>query len=244
VKNPNDTTSKYYDIVSKTFKGEEVTSQEISLIKKLTKKKAKILDIGCGTGRHFLPLEKDGFVMTGIDESQGMLEILRKKKQKESRVINANFLDFDFYNVQFDAVLMFWNTFNEICIDDEKAKLIFKKVSSILKPSGVFIVNSDNPKNIDPEHFNFKTINEVEDLKILYSWEIESYDKRENLSNSVEEIKIELNGELIETIKTNIIQKWRTEEEYKKLSEKFEFDMESINLKSNDEMYLVFRKNK
>lgn len=49
--------------------------QEISFNKEL-----KILDIGCGTGRHSIELAKRGYNLTGIDLSENMLT-LRKKKQ-------------------------------------------------------------------------------------------------------------------------------------------------------------------
>ena len=39
---------------------------------------ARILDMGCGTGRHVIPLAKLGFMVTGVDLSKGMLEIARK----------------------------------------------------------------------------------------------------------------------------------------------------------------------
>lgn len=39
---------------------------------------ATILDIGCGTGRHSIELAKRGYKMTGLDLSEGMLEVARK----------------------------------------------------------------------------------------------------------------------------------------------------------------------
>lgn len=43
----------------------------------------KILDIGCGTGRHAIELTKRGYQVTGIDLSEGQLKRAREKAEKE-----------------------------------------------------------------------------------------------------------------------------------------------------------------
>ena len=37
-----------------------------------------VLDMGCGTGRHSIELAKRGFVVTGVDQSAGMLSVARR----------------------------------------------------------------------------------------------------------------------------------------------------------------------
>lgn len=44
---------------------------------------ASILDMGCGTGRHAVELAKRGYRVTGVDISEGMLEVARKKAETE-----------------------------------------------------------------------------------------------------------------------------------------------------------------
>ena len=39
----------------------------------------RILDIGCGTGRHAIELARRGYRVTGFDLSEGQLELARKK---------------------------------------------------------------------------------------------------------------------------------------------------------------------
>jgi ubiquinone/menaquinone biosynthesis C-methylase UbiE len=39
----------------------------------------RVLDVGCGTGRHALPLAASGAVVTGVDFSEGMLQKARAK---------------------------------------------------------------------------------------------------------------------------------------------------------------------
>jgi 2-polyprenyl-3-methyl-5-hydroxy-6-metoxy-1,4-benzoquinol methylase len=39
----------------------------------------RVLDVGCGTGRHAIPLATSGAKGTGIDFSEGMLSLARSK---------------------------------------------------------------------------------------------------------------------------------------------------------------------
>ncbi len=45
---------------------------------------ARFLDIGCGTGRHSVLLAKAGFQVTGLDQSEGMLNEARKAAEEAS----------------------------------------------------------------------------------------------------------------------------------------------------------------
>ncbi|HSW68149.1 MAG TPA: methyltransferase domain-containing protein, partial [Bacteroidales bacterium] len=56
-------------------------------------KLAKIIDIGCGTGRHSIELAKRGYTVTGIDLSQSLLN-----KAKEKALINGVKVDFFRYD--------------------------------------------------------------------------------------------------------------------------------------------------
>ncbi len=51
-------------------------------------KNVRILDIGCGTGRHTIELTKRGYKVTGIDLSERQLSIARKKAEKEKLEIS------------------------------------------------------------------------------------------------------------------------------------------------------------
>ena len=47
----------------------------------------QILDVGCGTGRHLLPLSELGYQVVGLDRSPGMLRVAAKRaRSNETRV--------------------------------------------------------------------------------------------------------------------------------------------------------------
>ena len=51
-------------------------------------KTLKIIDIGCGTGRHSIELTKRGYSMTGIDLSESLLEKARDKAKQSGLLID------------------------------------------------------------------------------------------------------------------------------------------------------------
>ena len=59
-------------------------SEETRLIDRVVKSYTngpvrRVLDLGCGTGNHVLPLVQLGYEVVGVDRSAGMLEAARKK---------------------------------------------------------------------------------------------------------------------------------------------------------------------
>lgn len=67
----------------------------------------KILDVGCGTGNFSIKLAEAGCKVTGIDKSEEMLSIARKKAKDKGLDIDFRVMDvydLDFPDESFDAV--------------------------------------------------------------------------------------------------------------------------------------------
>jgi SAM-dependent methyltransferase len=69
----------------------------------------KVLDLGCGTGRHLIYLSKKGFEVYGIDASPKALEIAKKwlieEKQKAELELHRMEHQFPYENNFFDAII-------------------------------------------------------------------------------------------------------------------------------------------
>ena len=66
-----------------------------------------VLDVGCGTGRHSLPLARQGARVTGIDFSPGMLQKAREKDGAEAVTFVEHDISttFPFPSATFDRVI-------------------------------------------------------------------------------------------------------------------------------------------
>ena len=62
-----------------------------------------IIDVGCGSGRDLLWLKKQGFDVTGFEQSIGMADLART--HAGCKVIEGDFETYNFSSLSFDAIL-------------------------------------------------------------------------------------------------------------------------------------------
>jgi SAM-dependent methyltransferase len=115
---------------------------ECDLIERLFKTYAgrpvrSVLDLGCGTGNHAVPLAARGFAVVGVDRAPDMLRIARSRTGK-----SADFELGDVMSVRlnrtFDAVLMMFAVLGYQLADaDVEAGL--RTARAHLEPGGIFV---------------------------------------------------------------------------------------------------------
>jgi 2-polyprenyl-3-methyl-5-hydroxy-6-metoxy-1,4-benzoquinol methylase len=109
-------------------------------------KSVKILDIGCGTGRHSIELARRGYSVKGIDLSDSMLAKAVEKAQKQNLTIDFQKHDarrLPFKN-EFDLVIMLCEGSFPLMETDEMNFEILKNAANALKKKGRIIFTTLN----------------------------------------------------------------------------------------------------
>ena len=120
--------------------------------------RGRILDIGCGAGRHALYLQEQGFDATGIDNSPGAIEVCRKRGLKKALVRPINEVD-QFEPDSFDTIIMLGNNFG-LFGNAENARTILEKFRRITSQNAQIIAGTCNPYITDaPEHLEYHELN-------------------------------------------------------------------------------------
>jgi 2-polyprenyl-3-methyl-5-hydroxy-6-metoxy-1,4-benzoquinol methylase len=113
----------------------------------LTSPGMKILDVGCGTGRHAINLATKGYKnITGIDLSPGMLSAARKAAQEKNVAVDfrtGDARELPFEN-EFDAALCLCEGAFGLLENDAENYKILSAVHQSLKKNGVFILTALN----------------------------------------------------------------------------------------------------
>lgn len=118
----------------------------------------RILDIGCGAGRHALHLQRQGFDVTGIDNSPGAIGVCRARGLKKALVRPVNEID-RFAPDSFDTILMFGNNFG-LFGGSDSAKMLLKKMSRITASNARIIAGTRNPyQTDDSDHLEYHELN-------------------------------------------------------------------------------------
>lgn len=119
------------------------TINEVEFIEKeiAFNKSVKILDIGCGTGRHSIELAKRGYTVTGIDLSENMLQRAREKAaeaQVEVQFLQADARNFSFEE-KFDLIIMICEGGFSLMETDEMNYKILQNATVCLAQEGKFV---------------------------------------------------------------------------------------------------------
>lgn len=106
----------------------------------------RILDVGCGTGRHSLELRRRGYHIVGVDLSENMLSKARQKALAES--LEIEFLKADArglpFEEEFDLAIMLCEGGFPLMETDEMNFEILRSVTRALKKPGKFIFTTLN----------------------------------------------------------------------------------------------------
>ena len=103
-----------------------------------------VLDVGCGTGMLARRLAAAGFELTGVDPSEGMLEVMRARSPG-IRAIRASGTALPFDADSFDVVLSV-ATFHHIA-DPDAVRATLAEMTRVSRPGGRILVWDHNPSN-------------------------------------------------------------------------------------------------
>ncbi|MDZ7332004.1 MAG: class I SAM-dependent methyltransferase [candidate division KSB1 bacterium] len=121
------------------------TIQEVDFIVELfqLEPSAKILDVGCGVGRHAIELARRGYQVTGLDYSQRMIAIAKERAKKEGLSVQFVHGDARVMSLEnnFDAALSLCEGAFGIMETDEQNIAILKNIYNALKPNGQLLLN-------------------------------------------------------------------------------------------------------
>ena len=106
----------------------------------------RILDVGCGSGRHALELTRRGYAVVGIDLSESMLAQGRKIAKFESLTVDLIQRDARKLNYQeeFDTVIMLCEGAFSLMEEDEMDRLILANAFRALRTNGKLILTAPN----------------------------------------------------------------------------------------------------
>lgn len=128
------------------------TPQQIEFIVKemLLNDSNKILDLGCGAGRHAISLAKEGINVTGVDISEYML--LEAKMRAKKAGVKVNFIQADLADI--NKLNLRKNSFNgAICLNEagigvlgslEKELKFFKEIYRVLQDDSKLVISCFN----------------------------------------------------------------------------------------------------
>lgn len=115
--------------------------------------KGKILDVGCGAGRHILFFEERGFEVTGIDRSPFAIQVCKGRGCK--RVMEMDIQDASLPPHFFDTLLLFGHNIGIGGTLEGVAELL-TILRKFIKPSGLLLLTStDVSLTNKPAHLQY-----------------------------------------------------------------------------------------
>jgi len=122
------------------------TRDNLKLIKHLSKKSEKILDLACGYGRLTIPLAKAGYNIVGIDLAPNLIREARihaKKQNLKIRFDVGSMIKLPYKPISFDKIFCLWYSFDHLLTRHEQVKAL-NEIYRVLTPGGFALLEISN----------------------------------------------------------------------------------------------------
>ena len=128
---------------------------------------ARVLDVGCGPGRHAIPFAATGIAVTGVDASESLLAQGRQRAAAEDVAVEWVHDDMRAFSRpgHFELVLSMWTSFGYFDDRDDDRRVLSRCFEN-LAPGGVLVLDTVSTelivRDVEPVH-----LTEYDDGRIL-----------------------------------------------------------------------------
>lgn len=119
------------------------------------KKRARVLDVCCGVGRHSIELASRGYRVTGVDVMKEYVEVTAARARRRKVKLTLETCDMRklAYRNEFDAAICMWTSFGYFEREKDHIKSL-RTIRRALRPGGKFVIDLINRdwliKNFQP----------------------------------------------------------------------------------------------
>lgn len=106
--------------------------------------RGRVLDLGCGFGRHLAALREHGLDAWGLDRSLPLL--LHADPTLRGRIVRGDFRALPFRPRTFGAVVMLFSSFGYF--DDVENARVIGEIARVLAPGGLVVLDLMNPERV------------------------------------------------------------------------------------------------
>jgi len=205
----NEISADVLDIIFVT--DQKKTNEEVEFITSQIAHGSPIMDLGCGTGRHTVPLATRGYDVIAVDGSKEMLMKLLENLQKndvQALVLHSDIMKIKSFDQKCGGVICFGNSFCEMATNKEQADHILKLIYDSLIGEGKVIVEiTNNPDSLNPEDFEMEKTVEKDSKTYKFSQKVEDFDRVNNVTITNAQVEI-LEGESTQTLGGSYTSRW------------------------------------
>ncbi len=115
--------------------------------------RGKVLDIGCGAGRHSLYLQKRGLAVTAIDVAPELVQLAQARGVKDARVADAC-KRLPFRAGEFGTALLFGNNLG-IAGTPQKLRRMLRELHRVTATRGRILATTRMPSTTNPQHLSY-----------------------------------------------------------------------------------------